>query len=220
MSKRILLIAIFSVFVLGACSTPPPSSYSPTLSPDIEVDSSGKVTSTTCLLGTWKVDVDDYVKYVNSTPTRESMEIEKVNQPFYYVFNPDWSYTMYYENIVITANASLTGTGIDKLEVDITGKVPGTYSKVDDSFASEGQFFFKFATADTSQMNITDMKLNGTSLGSQSVNLGSLFDPAQYTKVAYQCNGDTLKLKPISDSVPKRFFTMTRDSSWTPPSAP
>jgi len=228
--RRNRLIFFLSIFVIiTACSNPifsgglktekaPENSTAATngasAGQEIAVDkSTGQIASNSCILGAWQVDADSYVSWMNKNGDRSpTVLFTKIDPPFHYKFNADWTFTISVENVGLFFNAidPKTGKSAGTFEIITNGQVTGTIAKLDPEKDHPGMALISFHILNN-QTKVVDVKFNGESIVESPPNAMPLIDPAFFSTVGYTCRGDTLGLIPLGLSLPEQGFSLTRD---------
>jgi len=187
-------------------------------SQEIAVDkSTGQIASQSCILGAWQVDVDSYVSWMNANGDRSpSVLFTKIDPPFHYQFNSDWTFTISVENVSLFFDAidPKTGKSAGTFEIITNGKVTGTIAKLDPEKDHPGVALITFHILDN-QTKVIDVKFNDRSIAESPPNTTPLIEPSFFSKVGYTCQGDSLGLLPIAAGLPGQGFSLTRDTHWT-----
>ena len=172
-----------------------------------------------CLTGTWRVDTTSYITWMNKVNQAPTVKFTNIDPPFYYMFNSDGTFAIYAENVGLYFDAidPKTGKSAGTFETISTGKVNGTFAKLDADPAYPGAALITFLqTGDSVKM--TDLKYNGASISGTPPNTTPLIDPSFFAKVAYTCANDTLFLSPKAAGLPEEGYSFSRDSVWKPSS--
>lgn len=174
-----------------------------------------------CPLGTWRVDPDAYVAWMNAVDSKDpKITFTKIDPAFHYRFNDDGSFAIYLDqnnSMSFESKASGAGNTTANIELDYSsGALKGTYSQLTPDPAYPGLPLLTIPITEN-PITVIGMKANGQSIPQMSsLNVTTMIDPSFFKKVGYICSGDSLQLIPLGAGLPRQGYMLSRDSNWQP----
>ena len=174
-----------------------------------------------CQLGTWRVDTDSYLAWMNAVESKTpNITFTKIDPPFHYRFKDDGSFTIYLDlqNSMSFESKDPAGGGeAIPMELDYSsGAMKGTYGRMEPDQAYPGLPLLTINILDN-PITVIGIKSNGHTISQMSsLNVIPMIDTIFFKKVGYICSGDSLQLIPLAAGLPKDGYWLSRDSTWQP----
>jgi hypothetical protein len=220
-SGLLLLMMACNFLSIGAGqkteSTVPSSGAPGKVQATVAGKATGETESKGCLVGTWRVNSDSYISFMNALNPSPQIVFKEINPPIYFTINDDFTFAIYVENVALLADMmKADGTLAGTLETDTEGVLKGTLTSLEPDKAYPGVSFIAFNISSASQVKTTDIKINGQSIVGTAPTIPPMIDQSLFNKVGYTCKGDGLQFMPVAPNQPSHAYKLTRDQSWRP----
>lgn len=197
----------------------PPGNAAPflTATPQTSLDTS----RISCLLGTWRVDPDSYVTWMNAVENKDpNTTFTQIAPAFHYRFDGQGNVSLYLDPnnyMAFVSNDPDGGHAEILMELDYSsGALKGTFSglKADPDYPD-----LMLMTMDITENPITviGMKVNGQSIPQvENMEAIPVIDTTFFNKVGFLCSDDSLQLIPLGTGLPLQGYLLYQDNNWQP----